>query len=268
VVKPASEFYPNSKARDGLGYQCRECAKAAAKAWREANPERAKAKDKARYAANPHREKARGKAYRDANRERVNAVARAYRDANRECVNAKQRAKYAADSERVKAYRKAYRDANRERLATARKARRAANPERVKAIGRAHSKARRANSQHALNHSVSEAVRRSLRGNKAGRRWEILVGYALDELRAHIESKWMPGMTWDNFGDERRVGCRTWHLDHIVASSKWKFKSAEDLQFSWHGHSTICNRCGGRITSPRARNCHATHIRNTSSSVN
>ena len=37
-----------------------------------------------------------------------------------------------------------------------------------------------------------------------------LIGCSINRLLAHIESKWLPGMTWENHG---QMG---WHIDHIL----------------------------------------------------
>ena len=38
---------------------------------------------------------------------------------------------------------------------------------------------------------------------------KIVVGYALDELKKHLEKQFANNMTWENYG---RNG---WHIDHI-----------------------------------------------------
>lgn len=38
-----------------------------------------------------------------------------------------------------------------------------------------------------------------------------LLGCSIEKLKAHLESKFQPGMSWDNYG--RGLGC--WHIDHI-----------------------------------------------------
>src|SRR3546814_3330220 len=48
---------------------------------------------------------------------------------------------------------------------------------------------------------------RSLGDGKNGRSWEILVGYTVADLMAHLERQFLPGMSWDNRGE--------WHIDHI-----------------------------------------------------
>jgi len=43
-------------------------------------------------------------------------------------------------------------------------------------------------------------IRHSLKGKKAGRRWEKLVGYTLEDLREHLESQFDNKMNWENYG--------------------------------------------------------------------
>ena len=76
-----------------------------------------------------------------------------------------------------------------------------------------------------LNRRMSNAIGKTLRGEKAGRRWESLVGYTLEDLFMHIESKFACGMTWDNYG---RNG---WHIDHILPLSRFNITCAEDPDF-------------------------------------
>lgn len=47
-----------------------------------------------------------------------------------------------------------------------------------------------------------------LRGNKKSAPMLAYLGCSVGELRAHLESKFRDGMTWDNYG---KVG---WHIDH------------------------------------------------------
>lgn len=53
---------------------------------------------------------------------------------------------------------------------------------------------------------VSGALKRGSRSTKVIEH----VGCDIVTFRAHIESLWAPGMTWDNYGRD------TWHIDHIV----------------------------------------------------
>ena len=50
-----------------------------------------------------------------------------------------------------------------------------------------------------------------------------ILGYSVKALMDHLESKFQPGMTWDNQGK--------WHIDHIIPDSHFKYSSAEDESF-------------------------------------
>jgi len=76
-----------------------------------------------------------------------------------------------------------------------------------------------------LNRSIRKGIGKSLRKSKNGRHWESLVGYTIDELKQHLESKFQPGMSWENYGKY------SWHIDHIRPKSSFSFNSTEDLEF-------------------------------------
>lgn len=74
---------------------------------------------------------------------------------------------------------------------------------------------------------VSHGIQSSLHGNKAGRSWETLVGYTLPQLKAHLESLFTEGMTWELFMQGKI------HIDHIFPLSRLIFESAEDPTFKY-----------------------------------
>jgi hypothetical protein len=66
---------------------------------------------------------------------------------------------------------------------------------------------------------------REKREGKGRRPWESLVGYDLDSLKRVLESKFLPGMSWENYG---KTG---WHIDHKVPQSWFHYESTDDWQF-------------------------------------
>lgn len=95
------------------------------------------------------------------------------------------------------------------------------NPERNKEIGKSSSKKFRKQNQ--LSTNISGAIWRSLTGNKNGQHWEELVGFTLEALKDHLESRFTVGMTFDNYGK--------WHIDHKRPISSFNFKIPEDSDF-------------------------------------
>lgn len=75
-----------------------------------------------------------------------------------------------------------------------------------------------------ISHNISTYIRISLNNNKQGQHWEDLVGYTLQDLRQHLESKFDEKMSWDNYGSY-------WHIDHIVGIANFNYTSYEDKAF-------------------------------------
>lgn len=76
-----------------------------------------------------------------------------------------------------------------------------------------------------LNNAMRSAIGHSLRGNKKGMKWELLVGYSLDQLKNHLEKQFQPGMTWGNYGKDG------WEVDHHIPLSAHYFITPMDIDF-------------------------------------
>jgi len=61
---------------------------------------------------------------------------------------------------------------------------------------------------------------------KKGRHWETLVGFTLEELMAHLESQFVDGMSWDNYG-----GDDGWQIDHRTPRTWFDFDCEDDQGF-------------------------------------
>ena len=71
---------------------------------------------------------------------------------------------------------------------------------------------------------MSSTISKVLKGKKAGRRWQDLIGYTIEDLIQHLEKQFDEKMNWDNYG-------RYWHIDHIRPKSLFKYETAEDPEF-------------------------------------
>lgn len=74
-----------------------------------------------------------------------------------------------------------------------------------------------------LDRNISAIISRALKGKKAGRKWESLVGYTLNDLMAHLESLFETWMNWQNYGK--------WVIDHKKPKSLFYYETAESLKF-------------------------------------
>ena len=72
--------------------------------------------------------------------------------------------------------------------------------------------------------AISGGIRFALKGKKAGRHWETLVGYSLQNLIKHLEKQFDNKMSWDNYGSY-------WQIDHIKPKASFNYTCPEDLEF-------------------------------------
>lgn len=121
--KPLTDFNVRRASPDGRGYRCHACLRAyrkarqadadfqvrnaaAAKAWREANPERERERKKRYYEANKEALMAQQREYREANADKVRARQAEYRRRNRERILRRKREYWRENRLRLIAQRK------------------------------------------------------------------------------------------------------------------------------------------------------------------
>lgn len=101
---------------------------------------------------------------------------------------------------------------------------RAENPDAIREINARQEQKRLSTVRGRLQVRMRAGMRRGLaEGSKAARRTFDLLGYTVDELRAHLESLFLDGMTWENYGK--------WHIDHIVPLSAHNYETPDDIDF-------------------------------------
>lgn len=114
---------------------------------------------------------------------------------------------YAKNRDRIIARTKLYAKNNPQKVAECKRIWASNNRERI----RAQKKLRyRENVLHRIAHVLRDRIRESLqvRGWNKRNSTRVLLGADLATTRAWIESKFKPGMTWENHGE--------WHIDHRV----------------------------------------------------
>jgi hypothetical protein len=126
-------------------------------------------------------------------------------------------------------------------------ARRAANPERVEELYKKKAAYYQKNKKHIIakvyewqkKKSASDPVYRmktSLRSRfsrflrrKNNSFWEI-TGCTGDELKSHLESKFVAGMNWSNYG----MGREKWSVDHIIPCVKFDHSDPDQIKKCHH----------------------------------
>ena len=159
------------------------------------NKEKLKEQSKQWKENNPEKIKTSGKKHRLKNKQKISERGKQYREKNSEKIKEAQRAY--CKTEKSKKARRDY-----------------VKNKRIK------------DKKYKLNCIMRATVGHSLKGNKAGRHWEGLVGYTVEDLVKQLKSTLPQNYTWQDFLDRGKL-----HIDHIIPISAFEFDKPEDLQF-------------------------------------
>lgn len=130
---------------------------------------------------------------------------------------------YNKDIDQSRLYHKDYRDNNPEQLKQTRS--KAVKEGKVAKYQRD----KRKSDQHfRLRGILTNRIRTALKFKTKAKQTLILLGCSLEEFKAHLESQFTEGMSWDNQG---QFG---WHIDHIVPCSYFDLLDSFQQQLCFH----------------------------------
>lgn len=77
-----------------------------------------------------------------------------------------------------------------------------------------------------LRKNLRERLRNALKGLGRSASTMTLLGCTVPEFKAHLEARFVPGMTWNNYGE--------WHIDHIKPCTKFNLLLVEEQLQCFH----------------------------------
>lgn len=102
---------------------------------------------------------------------------------------------------------------------------RANNPEKALAAINKAAAIRLSTMKGRLSCRIASAMRLTLKnGSKGKQHWEDIVGYTVEQLMNHLESKFTPEMSWENYGTY-------WSIDHKIPVAAFNFERPNDIDF-------------------------------------
>ena len=141
---------------------------------------------------------------------------------NRERILKKQKKYYKDNCERILRQQKIYNKINSEKISKRRKQYRKNHTEQRRQYV---NMKRRTNLKIRLDNDISSKMRRSLKGKKNNKRWEILVGYTKGDLIKRLRYTIPQGYIWQDFLDG------ILHIDHIIPISTFNYNTPNNPDF-------------------------------------
>jgi hypothetical protein len=150
------------------------------------------------------------KVYRKLNEEKAKVASKTYYKENKEEIISLKREYYKENKEEIDTYQKTYKITHKDE---------------IKDYHKGYKKQRY---QTDLQYKLADVLRSRLNGaiknsQKAGSAVDDL-GCTIEELKKHLESKFKPGMSWDNWTIDG------WHIDHIRPLSKFDLSDIEQFK--------------------------------------
>ncbi len=123
------------------------------------------------------------------------------------------------NKEKIKQYKKDWQKNNKDRLRE--RYQKWYNDNRKAIYQKAVDKRKNSN-QARLSHTLRTRINKGLHGMLKEEKTFNLIGCTIDELIKHIESLFVDGMSWDNYGKNG------WHIDHIIPVASFDLTKLEE----------------------------------------
>lgn len=147
--------------------------------------------------------------YYNNNRKAIRATAKIYRNKMKDVVKEKRKVYFAEHKEEKAAYDVEYRKKNADKIKT------------YKRIWEAN---RRNSPIYKIKRSLRRRIHHVIVDGYRSKSSTELLGCTVEYFKTYLESKFLPGMTWDNYG---KGG---WHIDHIKPCARFDLtKESEQL---------------------------------------
>lgn len=87
---------------------------------------------------------------------------------------------------------------------------------------------RHSNINFRLQNNMRSRLSHALQQNTKGGKTIEYIGCSIEEFKTYIESKWLIGMSWDNYGKNG------WHIDHVIPCCRFDFSIEDEIKKCFH----------------------------------
>lgn len=140
------------------------------------------------------------------------------------------------NKEEIKKHNREYRELHRDELNENDKEYRKTHKEQANIYAKEYIKnKRKTNINFKLRCNLKKRIWAVLKGIYKSDKTMILSGCSVEQLKQHLECKFKPGMSWNNYGNGwNGKGMQEWHIDHIIPCSSFDLSKPEEQLKCFH----------------------------------
>ena len=167
------------------------------------------------------------KEYRKLNKEKIRLINQKYNRANKEKRKIYDMIKYQKNKEKILLKRKEYRKLNKEKIRLLKKKYQQKNKNKINNYHNNYMKTRKKiDIDFKLKCNLRTRIYFALKKNIKSIHTMELLGCTIDQLKEHLQSKFVNGMTWNNYGK--------WHVDHIRPCASFDMSDTKQQRECFH----------------------------------
>lgn len=158
----------------------------------------------------------------------LNSTAKNWRDNNPELRKAQSKRGYYKDVSKSRNEKREYYKLHKEEKSTYDIEYRKENKEKIAAYKKEWEKKMKDDPIHKIKKNLRRRVHHALMGRSKSDNTFNLIGCSAEDFKTHIESLWLEGMSWDNYGPSG------WHVDHIKECHTFDLSDPEQQRECFH----------------------------------
>jgi len=238
--KPVEAFGLDKDSPDGRRYECKECRSRHEKRIYKTSKEKHRVRVNRYKTKNREIIRKKGRdyyyqhleqalAYRKEHFKEKAETDRKYRESHKEWFAAYSKDYNKRNKDRLKDMHRAYYAKNKKSCLDRNREYRCRNKDKMRRYIREWCRQKRKNDVgYRILYSLRERVRGALAGLRKSARTMELVGCSIEQLKHHLESMFVGGMSWENYGKHG------WHIDHIKPCCSFDLTKEEEQRRCFH----------------------------------
>lgn len=157
-----------------------------------------------------------------------NTINREYRESNEEAFSAMRKKHYQRNLDKMRKEKIKYGKEHRDEKKAYDLIYRAENKDKIREYKQDWEKSKRDEPVFKIKRNLRRRIGHVLKGSLKAEKTFELIGCTAEQFKVHLESLWLPNMTWKNYGPTG------WHIDHIKECHTFDLTDPKQQKICFH----------------------------------